>query len=551
MWVYGDGARRLTVSEAAGEVEQALADAAGTQGLSRHAALTAALIAAGELWQGLADADDPAQTAASDWTHAIAEAVVASWRGNSVEASARPDSLDGTRELELRRPEGYAFYALYPETYAEAAARSGLPRNARVVGLRSIGTSLAAAVAAALDAPSAMTARPTGDPFARTVDDAALEAAVAGATEATWAIVDEGPGLSGSSFGAVADALEQSGVARERMVVFPSHAGDLGSQASEAHRRRWSEVRRVHVGFDEAILPRLEGWIAEVVGPLTAPLADFSGGAWRERVYASENAWAPVNAAMERRKFLATTAGGAWLAKFVGLGRYGEAALRRARAVHAAGFGAETAGLAHGFLLTRWDDALTPLAEGEAPPPGVLADYLRLRAGLPAGADSGASLEDLLRMGRRNTALGLGPEAAAAWDRFADAAARLSLRRVQTDDRLQPWEWLRAPDGRMVKADATDHCAAHDLIGCQDIAWDVAGALSEFDLDADAADRLRRDVGVEAELLAFMSPAFDAFQLGWWTLAAEAQAGWPAERVRLSRRVERHRARLAAWLESL
>ena len=71
-------------------------------------------------------------------------------------------------------PEGYAYYALYPETYVAAAEqfiRGRRPGTAVCVGLRSIGTSLSAAVAAGLEAAGwrvlALTLRPRGHPFQR------------------------------------------------------------------------------------------------------------------------------------------------------------------------------------------------------------------------------------------------------------------------------------------------------------------------------------------------------------------------------------------------
>jgi hypothetical protein len=72
------------------------------------------------------------------------------------------------------------------------------------------------------------------------------------------------------------------------------------------------------------------------------------------------------------------------------------------------------------------------------------------------------------------------------------------LRRVQTDNKLPPWEWLLLPDGRVLKSDAIDHHQAHDLIGSQDIAW-VAGAIVELGISQQESLRLRR--GVKAVVL--------------------------------------------------
>ena len=135
-------------------------------------------------------------------------------------------------EVELRVPEGYAFYALYPEAYIEAARRLSLKGAPRVIGIRSIGTSLGAVVAAALDGPPAVTVRPFGDPFARTIAiDPALERELLD-SKAHYIIVDEGPGQSGSSF-ARRRSMARSSAAYppERIAVLPSHAGAPGPAA--------------------------------------------------------------------------------------------------------------------------------------------------------------------------------------------------------------------------------------------------------------------------------------------------------------------------------
>ena len=126
--------------------------------------------------------------------------------------------------MQARR--GLCVLRTYPETYLEAARRA--PRGPRhVVGIRSIGTGLAALVAAGTHAPLPATVRPQGDPFRR-------ELRVDPSLVAEWragelvAIADEGPGMSGSSFGAVADLVERQGA---RCELYPSHPGDLGPAA--------------------------------------------------------------------------------------------------------------------------------------------------------------------------------------------------------------------------------------------------------------------------------------------------------------------------------
>jgi hypothetical protein len=135
-------------------------------------------------------------------------------------------------QVRLRPAEGYAHYALYPESYGEAAAALAAERStaaALVIGIRSIGTSLSAVVGGALAEAGigveSWCVRPHGHPFSRSLTleeqlSAAWRAAAHGRSVAL--VVDEGPGLSGSSFLAVRSALLRCGFAQERIVLMPS-----------------------------------------------------------------------------------------------------------------------------------------------------------------------------------------------------------------------------------------------------------------------------------------------------------------------------------------
>ena len=209
---------------------------------------------------------------------------------------------------------------------------------------------------------------------------------------------------------------------------------------------------------------------------------------WRAIRYAREAEWPAGQAQLERRKFLLPTADATWLLKFVGLGSMGARKLARARSLHAAGFTPEVAGFRHGFLVERWIDGAVSLDQWFGDRDRVVAQvgrYLGFRARhFEAGAEQGASLKALAEMARFNTSQTLGEEAARDLDRLLQDASRLegAVRRVETDNRLHAWEWLHTPDGRLLKTDALDHHAGHDLIGCQDIAWDIAGATVELNL---------------------------------------------------------------------
>lgn len=592
MLVYGDPERTIPPADILASIDASACRAERLpSGILRHGEIVTAFIEASQLAQGIADADfaarghdarSHAQDAGMALVMELAEAVRVSW-DSDFEAPARLPlaDLQELSRLELpatirvKLPEGYAFYALYPEAYLEAAKALDPSEPTRVIGIRSIGAGLAALVAARTGAPPPWTVRPCGHPFGRRLSLAPeLAAEFFADPMAQMAVVDEGPGFSGSSFGAVLDALEDGGITRERLHVFPSHAGDLGPQASPRHRERWGKVARHTVTFDALVLGaenpahRLESWVRDLVGEANGPLEDISGGAWRPHRFSSEADWPAAHVQQERRKFLLRAGGGpaaggspaagggpagraTWLLKFAGLGREGAHKLKRAQALHAAGFTPEVLGLRHGFLVERWVEDARPLDLGTIDRTALVdrvGRYLAARARFTARPEQGASLASLLAMARHNAGQALGEDAAQGLERWAAAIPELEarVRPIETDNRMHAWEWLQDADGRLVKTDALDHHAAHDLVGCQDMAWDVAGATIELGLEkgetAALAALVGRETGrpVDRELLALLTLCYLAFQLGHCALGAEALGGWPAEADRLRAAAQRY-----------
>ncbi|HEY9012782.1 MAG TPA: hypothetical protein VIN06_17390 [Devosia sp.] len=534
MLVYGDVETTRDAAVFRAEIVAALASLA-TQppGLDRHSALVTAFLDAGDLVGALIDRDAPHELSTAATTGmaaltALARAVDLSWRSDFVALDDLPidllNSLPATGTIRIKPAEGYAFYGLYPESYAETARRSGLPPETRVIGIRSMGTTLAAMVAAGLHAAPPVTVRPVGHPFDRHLEPGpALADAILAGDPPAFAIVDEGPGLSGSSFTAVMDWLAGNGIPPGRIHLFPSHANGPGAQASEARRRQWQAARKHLVSFDELIAPRLERWVADLVGPLDAPLSDLSGGQWQGLAGST----APVAPSWEKRKYLAETGAGRWLVKFAGLGSIATRKLDLATRLHAAGFAPEPAGLCYGFLVERWI-AAPSLADAQLPMTSLmpqLAAYPALRATLAAPSDAGATPERLTEMATYNTAQALGDVAGAAMSRRL-ARSPSVLRRVWVDARLHPWEWLIDGD-RLIKTDALDHALAHDFIGCQPIEWDLAGAIVEHGLAAEAMTttfEAASGQAVDRSLLDFMTCCYLAFQLGAWTMATGRDA---------------------------
>ncbi|WP_156376019.1 hypothetical protein [Methylobacterium sp. Leaf117] len=581
MIVFGKRDRPQDPRDLIAEIAGGLGAARDAEGLRRHEALAAALIAAGMLLQGLADADlsargtdapSPAQDGATGLILRLAEAVLASWAGGFHRdvpdldgALAELAGLALPPEIATRWAEGFAFYAIYPETYGIAARTAGLAPDTLVIGLRSIGAPLAAMVAAGIGSRRLLTVRPVGHPFRRHLAlSEAVEATIRAARNV--AVVDEGPGLSGSSFGAVLDALDRLGVAEDRVTLFPSHDGMPGPQASEKHRRLWARIARRTLSFDawagapERPDQALGAWVTDLVGGEPAPLEDMSGGGWRRQFWADPGDWSPVNAWQERRKFLMQQGNTTWHIKFVGLGSETRRKHATARALQAAGFIPEVAGLRHGFLVERWHGEAVPLRadQGEAWIARI-GDYLAFRAtAFPAPPEAGADLSTLVAMARHNAGEALGAERARALERWSEvrlAALERGVRRVETDNRMQPWKWLTLPDGRLLKADALDHAAGHDLIGAQDIAWDLAAAIVEFDLPKQAGVYLQGRVEVtrnrplDPALIDVMLCCYVAYQIGALTLAEGATRD-PAEAARLGRRRADFRRRLHAALDA-
>jgi hypothetical protein len=562
MLVYGDRSERDDPRKRLEAIAgQCLSVRAMAPGLERHSRLVDLLIESGRLLQGIADADfavakHDRRTEASDALGAflvrLGAAVCRSWTGEAFDLPEPPTLADLPLEIELKQPEGFAFYAVYPEAFAQAATRLWLSGPPCVIGIRSIGTSLGAIVAAAVGAPSFVTVRPFGDPFARQIAIAPeLEREVL-AGPFHYLIVDEGPGQSGSSFGAVADWLQERGVPIERIAFLPSHGGDLGPNASDAHRVRWSRAQKAVADLGPRLPLLLEQWTAELLGPLDAALADISGGNWRERLLGSERGWPGVTPAWERRKYLARFGGETWLLKFAGLGGEAQRKFAMAQALHGAGWAAEPRGVLHGFLVERWHDEAAPLAPDDKPL-AEIGSYLGARARLFGSmACEGASVRELYAMTRRNVSLAIGTDAASALERWASRLDSLERRveRFATDNKLDRHEWVRLGEGRLLKCDALDHHSAHDLIGAQDLAWDVAGASVEFGLDSAETTWLAAEAGrsagrvVDRELLEFLTLAYLAFRLGQARLSIGICSAAPAEMGRLTERSDTLEQRL-------
>jgi hypothetical protein len=177
--------------------------------------------------------------------------------------------------------EGYAYYGLYPQMYIESVRRffdERQPHRVTVVGLRNIGTSLSATVAGTLHelgvTAGLYTVRPHGHPFERELKLAPpLVREWQSASDGWFLIVDEGPGLSGSSLTAAAEAVAGLGVPDERIVLFPGWEPDGTEFISARARARWIRHSKYSTGFDAIWVD--SGRLATEFGP--GKLSNMSG----------------------------------------------------------------------------------------------------------------------------------------------------------------------------------------------------------------------------------------------------------------------------------
>jgi hypothetical protein len=245
LWIYREGKRVEPAEHLRAAVAACLAKGATVD----------ALVIAGELEAALADA----RAASLPDAVAITDALATEMLGGPL-AACDPETLALPDELVLSTAEGFAYYGLHPRSYEIAAVEQGI---ALVVGVRSIGTTLSAVTKAALrrrGIPSErITVRPTGHPY-----DRRLESVPTAPPQATIVIVDEGPGLSGSTFLAVAEAFVRAGISPDRIVLVCSRTPPLDALFATDARSRWEPFRTIVAPSNP--WPAAGGRVIELVG---------------------------------------------------------------------------------------------------------------------------------------------------------------------------------------------------------------------------------------------------------------------------------------------
>lgn len=489
-------------------------------------------------WSADADDWDERREALSCWTRAAAAHYLDRTCAIPLPSDAQVQRLlshvGHHARLRFSDPEGLKYYALWPAGYAAAARawqHGAGDAPACVIGLRTMGCLLAAVVGAALEpragvpAHGTLTLRPRGEAWRRSYRLTPRLQGILARWPGTFLIVDEGPGLSGSSFAGAVALLVGLGVAAARVVLMPSWRVD---EAAAARLHSPAAAR----GFTQ--------WRCHAAAPLPSPGGhSLHGGAWRPRFGHRDT---PVWAAHERLKF--SHAG--QLIKFAGFGPYGRATWGRAQRMAQAGWGPQ-------------------LVSGEREAAAGWVRYQVARARPLPARPSRALAEWMgayLAWRRREFAQGpAAPPSAALTAMLATNLDRLQWRRaipaaaaavpVWADGRLQRCEW-GVPAQGWIKFDGTDHGDDPFFPGLADIAWDLAGLGVEFGpaFGAAAAAAYCRDSGELASRLAprlaWHRLAYTVFWRAYCQFAAGQTPAPEARRFRLAARRYREASLTAA-----
>lgn len=508
--------------------------------------LLEALLRCGELECALADAGcDSAQiTSIAAIIDRLATALL------SGEAPEIPGISLGNLEqlvsctvVKVSPPEGFSYYALHPLDCADLLSELQLrPVAAAVIGIRSIGTTLSAVVRGWFEVhgipAERICVRPEGHPFDRQLSLSADERRWIRSQSgrgAMFLVVDEGPGLSGSSFLAVGEALLENGVAPEQIVFIPSSEPDLNALLAPHAATRWSKFRTVPLKPTRHI-------------PKDAQ-EDIGGGRWRNVVFPGVSDWPASWVWTERKKYLSASRDRFF--RFDGLSQYGNAVRHRSHLLAEHGWGPSAEAVGNGFTAFPWLDsermasaAGGPLAMTLAPAmvsqEEILqaAQYCAFRAEhFQTEVQDQSALE---HMARTNLERAIGIHLPQDFQLPIERA-------VIADARMMPHEWI-VSDGRLLKTDASCHGDDHFFPGPTDIAWDLAGLIVEWGLDQhqshtflDEYRRTSRD-NAEPRLTQYLT-AYSAFRLGF-TLSAAQSVADAAEKQRFTKESRKYGEKL-------
>jgi hypothetical protein len=476
-----------------------------------------ALLRAGELECSTADSGTPSGPF-EKITDALAEALVNP--SGSIDPTRFLQLLETANlpeQLTVSTPEGFAYYALHPLAFADVIENlNPFPEQVLVVGIRSIGATLSAVTAAALRQrgipAERITVRPEGHPFHRRTSFSAQQLNVvrqALRSGANFLVVDEGPGISGSSFLSVAEALVEAGVPKSNITLICSYEPHVDALRGENAPQRWRQFR----------------WMPASAEPRQPEAAQvyIGAGEWRRYLLHDKPAWPASWINFERLKYLSAAGDPPRLFKFLGFAHYGAAVMERETQVAAAGFGPLPMMASHGF-------ASFPFLRGRPMSANDLAESVLARVAAycafrtKAFASEAGDISTLQQMADHNL----------RELRFAPQVHLRAERLVITDGHMDPHEWLLTPEGQMLKTDSGAHGDDHFFPGPTDMAWDLAGAIVEWRMNQQQAaaflEMYRRASGDDARSrIADYITAYTVFRCAYSMMAANALEGTPEE----------------------
>jgi hypothetical protein len=530
LWIFREGRRNVS-------------GRAMVRGLTRRLtsenSLLDSLIEAGELEAALADLNTPGERAAAALTDALARGLYAGDRVGHAKIEQLAGTIDVPETISISPPEGFTYYALHPSDYARVVDRIALRSGIfAVIGVRSIGTTLSAVTTAALNAKghraNRVTVRPTGHPYARTVQFSVEQErwiVEQLSQSAEFLVVDEGPGRSGSTFLSVAEALMRTGVPQERITAIGSREFDPESLCAEDAARRWQCVHFVSTA--PSVSSRFQNF------------PYLGGGDWRMYSYNHEEDWPESWTQMERLKFLSPDR--RQFFKFEGMGPLGSEVRERAFSLAEHGFSPAVADAGDGFLCYQTIKGRNLRKQYVSP--SVLeriASYCSFRvSNFSCASPSNSELGNMLEF---NVQQEFGRKLR------LDPAQLGSSTPVLVDGRMQPFEWIASSQGELLKTDAISHGDNHFFPGPCDIAWDLAGAVVEWDLSSEATEfllrRFKQLSGVDvAQRLDTYVLAYSVFRLGFCKMAASTVLG-SAEESRLEVAYRWYRSKAGKMLDT-
>ena len=482
-----------------------------------------ALLLAGEVECALSDCGWASAAKAQEITDILA-ALFLQEAGDlaKLQSLAAEVANDLPETVRISHPEGFAYYALHPGDFADAVAKMVSCRLVGVVGIRSVGTTLSAVVAGTLRRigvrASRITVRPVGHAYDRKTE---LEGAQRAwlreqqRQQAMFLIVDEGPGLSGSSFLSTAESLMREEIGAERITLLGTRDVDPGQLCASDAGARWGrfEWRRVASRISERF----------------KNATSLCGGAWRQfflpvridgceipclsRTERGRDA-APVWPEMDGVKYWSRDRTRVF--KFEGLGEIGTEIRERSRVISEAGFGPGVEDARDGMSSYEFvpgkalavPDLSTAVLDR-------MAEYCAFRAAaLRSDHTLDGQLEEMVRF---NYSQETGRECPVSPEIFRSVCA------VIADARMSPHEWIARADGRLVKVDGARDGDDHFFPGPVDITWDLAGAIVEWELDRGAQEyllrRFQEKSGIKPENVSAYLLAYSIFRASYCKMA--------------------------------